>query len=199
MFELTPLPYSYNALEPHIDEATMRIHHDKHHNGYMTKLNATLEAHPKLADKSIEELLTDLNSVPEDIRTAVKNNGGGYYHHNIFWEMMAPNQTQVQGELAEAIKKTFGGFENFKEKFTKEASIHFASGWTWLVKDGNGEISILSTANQDSPISQGLTPIIGIDTWEHAYYLKYQNRRPEYVEAWWNVLNWEYANRIFNS
>jgi len=198
MFELPALPYPYNALEPHVDEETMKIHHDKHHNAYMGKLNTALEAHPELADKSIEELLTDLSSVPEDIRTAVKNNGGGYYHHNIFWEMMTPNQTQVQGELAEAIKKTFGGFENFKEKFTKEASTHFASGWTWLVKNESGDISILSTPNQDSPISQGLIPLIGIDTWEHAYYLKYQNRRPEYVEAWWNVLNWEYANRIFN-
>lgn len=199
MFELPNLPYDYNALEPHIDEDTMHIHHDKHHNAYMTKLNAALEKYPELFDKTIEEILSDTNSIPDDIKTAVINNGGGYYHHSIFWEMMSPNNDEPKENVAKAIGEAFGSFDEFKEKFTSEASTHFASGWTWLVKDADGKLSIISTPNQDSPISKGLTPIIGIDTWEHAYYLKYQNRRPEYVEAWWNVVNWDYAERIFNS
>ncbi|MBN2086754.1 superoxide dismutase [Candidatus Peregrinibacteria bacterium] len=199
MFELKPLPYAYDALEPHIDKETMMIHHDKHHNAYMTKLNTALDGHPELDGKTIEELLSDLDSIPKDIHKAVQNNGGGYYHHNIFWEMMTPEQTQPNGKLKDSIDEVFDGFENFKEKFTNEASTHFGSGWTWLVKDANGDISIISTPNQDSPISQGLTPLIGIDTWEHAYYLKYKNVRPDYVKAWWNVVNWNYAEKLFNA
>jgi Fe-Mn family superoxide dismutase len=199
MFTLPELPYAYDALEPHIDEATMHIHHDKHHKAYMDKFNTALEKYPDFYKKTVEEILSDLNSVPEDVRTAVKNNGGGYYHHSIFWQMMSPNKSAPKGKINEAIDKAFGSFDKFKEKFATEASTHFASGWTWLVKDKKNNLSIISTPNQDSPISQGLTPFLGIDTWEHAYYLKYQNRRPEYIEAWWNVANWDYAEKIFKS
>lgn len=199
MFTLPDLPYAYNALEPHVDEETMKVHHDKHHNAYMTKLNIALEKYPEFFEKSIEEILSDLNSVPEDARAAVKNNGGGYYHHNIFWEMMNPNGGTPNGEVLEAIESTFGSFDSFKEKFNSEAATHFASGWTWLVKDSSGNLSIVSTNNQDSPISDGLKPLLGIDTWEHAYYLKYQNRRPEYVDAWWNVVNWNAVNNFYKS
>jgi len=199
MFKLPNLPYDYNALEPHIDEETMHIHHDKHHNAYMTKLNAALEKHPELFEKSIEEILSDINSIPEDVKTAVINNGGGYYHHSIFWKMMSSDSDGPKNELAKAIDEAFGSFEDFKKQFTEKASTHFASGWTWLVKNTDNKISIISTPNQDSPISKGLTPLIGIDTWEHAYYLKYQNERREYVEAWWNVVNWDYAEKMFTS
>jgi Fe-Mn family superoxide dismutase len=200
MFELPNLPYDYNALEPHIDEETMHVHHDKHHQAYLDKLNKALEEHPELFEKSIEEILMDLNSIPDDIRTAVTNNGGGYFHHSILWEMMSPNGgDEPSGELADAINQAFGSFEKFKEDFTQKASTQFASGWTWLTKDSNGKLAITQTPNQDSPISAGLTPLIGIDIWEHAYYLKYQNRRPEYVEAWWNVVNWEYTENKFNT
>jgi Fe-Mn family superoxide dismutase len=198
MFTLPELPYSYNALEPHIDEATMKVHHDKHHQTYLTKLNAALEKYPDFFDKSIEQILSDLKSVPEEVRTAVKNHGGGYYHHNIFWEMMSPKGGKPSGKLADAIKKTFGSIEAFKEQFSNEAAAHFASGWTWLVKDSKGVLSIISTPNQDSPLSNGLTPVLGIDTWEHAYYLKFQNRRPDYIAAWWNVVNWKKADEYFN-
>lgn len=197
MFQLPNLSYGYNALEPYMDEQTMHIHHDKHHKAYMDKFNTALEKYPDLYKKTVEEILADIDSIPEDIRTAVKNNGGGYYHHSIFWQMMSPNKSEPKGELKKAIDKTFGSFDKFKEKFTAEASTHFASGWTWLVKDKKSNLSVISTPNQDSPISQGLTPLLGIDTWEHAYYLKYQNRRPEYIEAWWNVANWDYARRMF--
>ncbi len=200
MFTLPDLPYAYDALEPRIDEETMKIHHDKHHKAYMDKLNTALEGHAELSDKPIEELLGDLDAVPEDIRTAVRNNGGGYYHHSLFWEMMSPEGGgNPDGEIAKAIDETFGSFESFKEQFTNEAATHFASGWTWLVKSADGKISILSTPNQDSPVSSGLKPLLGIDTWEHAYYLKYQNRRPEFIEAWWNVVNWNAVNNYFNS
>ena len=200
MFTLPDLPYAYDALEPHIDEETMKIHHDKHHKAYMDKLNTALESHPELGNKPIEELLGDLDAVPEDARTAVRNNGGGYYHHSLFWEMMNPEGGgNPEGDIAKAIDETFGNFESFKEQFTNEAATHFASGWTWLVKNGEGNLSILSTPNQDSPISSGLKPLLGIDTWEHAYYLKYQNRRPEFIEAWWNVVNWNAVNNYFNS
>ena len=198
MFKLPDLPYAYNALEPHIDEATMKVHHDKHHQTYLTKLNAALEKHPELFDKSIEEILSDLESVPADIRTAVRNHGGGYYHHNLFWEMMTPKSGMSSGKLAEEIVKTFGSFDSFKEKFSEESAAHFASGWTWLVKDSDGKLSIISTNNQDSPLSSGLKPVLGLDTWEHAYYLKYQSRRPEYIAAWWNVVNWEKAEEYYN-
>ena len=198
MFTLPNLPYAYNALEPHIDEATMKVHHDKHHQTYLTKLNAALEKHPEFFNKSIQEILSDLKSVPEEIRTAVRNHGGGYYHHNLFWEMMSPEGGEPSGKLADAIKKTFGSIEAFKEQFSAEAVAHFASGWTWLVKNAQGVLSIISTPNQDSPISNGLAPILGIDTWEHAYYIKYQSRRPEYIAAWWNVVNWKKADEFFN-
>lgn len=199
MFTLPDLPYAYNALEPYIDEMTMHVHHDKHHKAYMDKFNTALEKYPDLYKKTVEEILSDLNSVPEDARTAVKNNGGGYFHHSIFWQMMSPDKSAPKEKIKEAIDKTFGSFDKFKEEFTAKASTHFASGWTWLVKDRKNNLSIISTPNQDSPISQGLTPLLGIDTWEHAYYLRYQNRRPEYIEAWWNVANWDYAEKIFKS
>jgi Fe-Mn family superoxide dismutase len=198
MFTLPELPYAYNALEPYVDEATMKVHHDKHHAAYLNKFNTALEKYPEFYKKSVEQILSNLKTLPEDIRTAVRNNGGGYYHHSIFWEMMGPQSGgEPVGKIAEGINKTFGDFKSFKEKFTNEAVTHFASGWTWLVKNKKGELSIISTPNQDSPISSGLKPIIGIDTWEHAYYLKYQNRRPEYVDAWWNVVNWKKVNEYY--
>jgi len=195
MFTLPNLSYAYDALEPHIDAETMTIHHDKHHQAYMDKLNVALEGHNGYFEMTIEDILSDLETIPDEFRTAVQNNGGGYYHHSIFWQMMSPNGGgEPTGDIAKAINTTFESFESFKKKFTKEASIHFASGWTWLVKDESGDLSIMSTSNQDSPISNGLTPLLGIDTWEHSYYLKYQNRRPEYINSWWNVVNWEYVN-----
>jgi Fe-Mn family superoxide dismutase len=197
-FELPPLPYDYAALEPHIDEQTMRIHHDKHHATYVTNLNAALENQPHLQGKSIEELLRDINSVPENIRTAVRNNGGGHANHTMFWEILAPNAGgQPSGALAEAINSSFGSFDAFKEQFAKAATTRFGSGWAWLVGHG-GKLEITSTANQDSPLMEGRTPILGLDVWEHAYYLKYQNRRPEYINAWWNVVNWNAIAERFN-
>ena len=197
-FEVPPLPYDYAALEPHIDEQTMRIHHDKHHGTYVTNLNAALENQPNLQGKSIEQLLRDINSVPEDIRTAVRNNGGGHANHTMFWEIMAPNAGgQPSGPLAEAINSSFGSFDAFKEQFAKAATTRFGSGWAWLLRHG-GRLEITSTANQDSPLMEGRTPILGLDVWEHAYYLKYQNRRPEYINAWWNVVNWDAVAERFN-
>ncbi len=193
-FELPPLPYDYDALEPYIDARTMDIHHAKHHQAYVNNLNAALEKHPELEDKSLEDLLRDLNSVPEDIRTAVRNNGGGHYNHSRFWTWMTPpaggSANAPQGQAAEAISAAFGDFPKFKEEFNKAATGRFGSGWAWLVRDASGKLSILSTGNQDSPLSDGLVPVLGLDVWEHAYYLKYQNRRPEYIEAWWNVVDW---------
>lgn len=198
MFTLPELPYPYNALEPHIDEETMKVHHDKHHKAYTDKLNAALEKYPEWSEKSIEEVLTHLNDVPEEVRNAVRNNGGGYFHHNLFWQMMSPEGGEKpKGELAKAIDQTFGSFESFKEQFFQAATTVFGSGWTWLVKDAPGNLSILSTANQDSPISKGFIPLMGIDVWEHAYYLKYQNRRPEFIEAFWKVVNWDYAEKVY--
>lgn len=190
-FELPPLPYPHDALEPHIDARTMQLHHGKHHAAYTNNLNAALEKHPQLQNKSIEELLGDLNSIPEDIRTAVRNNGGGYANHSLFWNIMSPNGGgQPGGELSEAINSAFGSFDAFKEKFSTAAKTQFGSGWAWLtVRDGR--LSVESTPNQDTPLMSGGTPILGLDVWEHAYYLKYQNRRPDYVEAWWNVVNWD--------
>ncbi|HZB96534.1 MAG TPA: superoxide dismutase [Herpetosiphonaceae bacterium] len=197
-FELPPLPYDYAALEPSIDEQTMRIHHDKHHGTYVNNLNAALENQPNLQGKSIEELLRDINSVPENIRTAVRNNGGGHANHSMFWEIMAPNAGgQPSGALAQAINSSFGGLDAFKEQFTKAATTRFGSGWVWLLADG-GRLEITSTANQDSPLMEGRVPILGLDVWEHAYYLKYQNRRPEYINAWWNVVNWNAVAERFN-
>jgi len=189
---LPSLPYSFDALEPHIDAQTMEIHHGKHHNAYVTNLNAALEKAPELADKPLDELLKDLNSVPEAIRTAVRNNGGGHYNHSQFWQTMGPNAGGAPtGKLADAINSAFGDFEKFKEQFQAAGVGRFGSGWVWLVNDG-GKLSITSTPNQDNPIMDGKpAPILGNDVWEHAYYLKYQNRRPDYLKAWWNVVNWD--------
>lgn len=196
--ELPPLPYPNNALEPYIDERTMQIHHDLHHGGYVKNLNTALESHPDLQKLSIDELLRNLSRVPESIRNAVRNNGGGHLNHTIFWKLMAPNAGgQPGGALAEAIDKTFGGFDKFKETFSNAAMTRFGSGWAWLVKNPSGSLEILSTANQDNPISEGKFPVMGLDVWEHAYYLKYQNRRVEYVTNWWNVVNWGEAAKRF--
>jgi len=198
-FQLDPLPYAYDALEPFIDTQTMRIHHDKHHAAYVTNLNAALEKHSELAGKSLEALLSDLNSIPEDIRTAVRNHGGGTWNHDLFWQVMAPRAGgEAQGGLVKAIDAAFGSFASFKAEFEKAAMSRFGSGWAWLVKKGSG-LAVLSTANQDNPIFDGLTPILGVDVWEHAYYLKYQNRRAEYVGNWWNVVNWAEVNRRYSA
>jgi Fe-Mn family superoxide dismutase len=190
-FELPPLPYSVDALEPYIDAQTMTIHHDKHHQAYVTNLNGAIEKHPELASKPLEELLMDLNSVPEDIRTVVRNHGGGAWNHSMFWEIMGPKKGGTpSSELARAVDSAFGSFDAFKAEFEKAANGRFGSGWAWLVKKGTG-LAIVSTANQDNPLSENMTPILGIDVWEHAYYLKYQNRRAEYVTNWWNVVNWD--------
>ena len=191
-----PLPYDYNALEPHIDEQTMRIHHDKHHAAYVTNLNAALEKHPDLQSKSIEDLLKSINSVPEDIRTAVRNNGGGHANHTMFWEIMGPGKGGApSGALGDAIKSSFGDFETFKKQLNDAGVKRFGSGWSWLVRSADGSLSLESTPNQDTPLMEGRTPILGIDVWEHAYYLKYQNRRPDYIGAWWNVVNWDAVNK----
>lgn len=197
--EIDPLPYDYNALEPHIDEQTMRIHHDKHHQAYANNLNAALEKYPELQSKSAADLVRDLNAVPEDIRMAVRNNAGGVVNHNFFWKVMKPNGGGAPtGAIAEAINKSFGSFEEFKTKFNEAGAKRFGSGWAWLVKGGGGELQIMSTPNQDSPISEGHTPILGNDVWEHAYYLKYQNARPKYLEEWWNTVNWDQVNQNFS-
>ena len=191
-FQLPPLPYAEDALEPYIDARTMSIHHDKHHAAYTNNLNAALEGHADLAGKSIEALLGDLNAVPESIRTTVRNNGGGYANHSLFWEIMGPNAGgEPTGELAAAIEKAFGGFAAFKDQFSKAAATRFGSGWAWLYVDKNGGLNVASAPNQDTPLMEGNTPILGLDVWEHAYYLHYQNRRPDYVSAWWNVVNWD--------
>ena len=193
--ELPPLPYDYAALEPHIDAQTMTLHHDKHHNTYVTNLNTAIEKHPELGSKSPEDLLRDLSSVPEDIRTAVRNNGGGHVNHTMYWTIMGPNGGgEPTGPIADAINQTFGSFDAFKEQFNAAGAARFGSGWVWLVRDSSGSLSITSTANQDNPLSDGQFPILGNDVWEHAYYLKYQNRRPEYLGAWWNVVNWDEVN-----
>jgi Fe-Mn family superoxide dismutase len=198
-FQLPPLPYPSDALEPHIDKATMEIHHGKHHNAYVTNLNKALESSPDLANKSIEELLkNNLAIVPEAIKTAVRNNGGGHMNHSMFWTILAPKAGGTPtGNLATAITSAFGSFDAFKEKFTAAGAGRFGSGWAWLVKHGD-KLEITSTANQDNPISEGKYPVIGLDVWEHAYYLKYQNRRPDYMAAWWNVVNWAEAEKRFN-
>ena len=191
-FKLPELGYAYDALEPHIDARTMEIHHSKHHAAYTNNLNAALEKHANLHGKSAEDLIRDLNGVPEDIRNAVRNNGGGYVNHNFFWEIMQPGGAkQPGGKLAQDINQVFGSFDAFKEAVGKAAAGRFGSGWAWLVRDKAGKLAVTSTANQDNPISEGQTPLLGVDVWEHAYYLKYQNRRPDYVTAWWNVVNWD--------
>ena len=197
--QVPDLPYDFGALEPHIDAKTMEIHHDKHHAAYVTNLNKALEKHPDLGKKSIEDLLRDLNKVPEDIRTAVRNNGGGHYNHSLFWPSMSGNGGgEPEGELADAITDAFGGFGEFKDKLSAAAVGQFGSGWGWLVLDG-GALSVVATPNQDNPISQGKTPLLGVDVWEHAYYLKYQNRRPDYVTAWWNVVDWDEVAKRYGS
>ncbi|MGH7583131.1 MAG: superoxide dismutase [Gemmatimonadales bacterium] len=199
-FTLPPLPYDYAALEPHIDEQTMRIHHDKHHGAYVKNLNAALEGESALQALPIEKLLADLNKVPEAKRTAVRNNGGGHFNHSLFWEWMAPGGArQPEGDLAAAIASSFGSFDAFKEQFAKACGARFGSGWAWLVRGKDGKLAIESTANQDSPVMDGKFPILGCDVWEHAYYLKYQNRRPDYVTAWWNVVNWTAVGRRFSA
>ncbi len=197
VFELPPLPYAKDALEPNIDAMTMEIHHDKHHAGYVSKLNAALEGHADLQGKSLEELLGSINSLPESIRTAVRNNGGGHANHSLFWQIMSPNGGGAPtGELAAAINTAFGSFDNFKQQFASAGATRFGSGWAWLLVAPDGSLSVTSTANQDSPLMEGKKPIMGVDVWEHAYYLKYQNRRAEYLANWWNVVNWaEVAKR----
>ena len=196
---LPPLPYDYSALEPHIDAQTMTLHHDKHHAAYVNNLNAALEKHPQLASKSVEDLLRDINSVPEEIRATVRNNGGGHMNHSMFWQIMAPKAGgNPSGNVAQAINSTFGSFDQFKEKMNAAGVGRFGSGWAWLVKSG-GKVEIISTANQDSPVMEAKFPVMGVDVWEHAYYLKYQNRRPEYLGAWWNVVNWPEIEKRFNS
>lgn len=192
--ELPKLPYAYDALEPYIDARTMEIHYAKHHQAYVNNLNAALEKHPELNPKSSEELLENLNAIPEDIRTAVRNHGGGHANHSLFWTVMrSPKEGgggEPEGILADRIVKTFGNFASFRGNFSKAAAGIFGSGWAWLVKDAQGNLTVMTTPNQDSPVSSGLIPILGLDVWEHAYYLKYQSRRPEYIEVWWNVVNW---------
>ena len=200
-FSLPPLPYPYDALEPYIDKMTMQIHHDKHHAAYVANLNKALELTPGLANKTLEELLANnLTIVPESIRTAVRNHGGGVINHSMFWQIMGPKAGgQPTGKLAEAINSVFGSFDQFKQKFTEAAMDRFGSGWAWLVKTPAGKLEIYSTANQDSPLSEGKSPVLTIDVWEHAYYLKYQNRRADYVTAWWNVVNWPEVEKRFLS
>ena len=196
--ELPALPYEFSDLEPHIDARTMEIHHGKHHNAYITNLNAALEGHPELQDKSIEDLLQDLGAIPSDIRGAVQNNGGGHYNHTLFWPSMSADGGGIpSGNLAAAIDSTFNDFESFKAEFSAAAATRFGSGWAWLSIDGNNNLTVSSTANQDNPISEGLSPILGLDVWEHAYYLNYQNLRPDYISAWWNIVNWDKVSERF--
>ncbi len=198
--QLPPLPYAYDALEPHIDKETMTLHHDKHHAAYVNNLNAALEKHPELGSKSAEDLIRDLNAVPDDIRTAVRNNGGGHVNHTMFWGIMGPNKGGApSGQLADALGQAFGDFENFKKQFNEAGTKQFGSGWVWLVRGKDGKLQITSTPNQDNPMSQGSFPVMGNDVWEHAYYLKYQNRRADYLSAWWNVVDWDAVARRFQS
>ncbi|TMB92064.1 MAG: superoxide dismutase [Chloroflexi bacterium] len=197
-YELPPLPYDYSALEPYIDTQTMQLHHDKHHAAYVTNVNAALQNNSEFASLPIDELMRRLNDVPENIRTAVRNNGGGHANHSMFWKIMTPNGGgEPTGELASAIQQAFGSFDAFKTAFNDAGVKRFGSGWTWLVLDRSGKLQVMSTANQDSPLTEGLYPVMGNDVWEHAYYLKYQNRRPEYLNAWWNVVNWNEVARRY--
>ncbi|MFC4651928.1 superoxide dismutase [Lactococcus nasutitermitis] len=200
-YTLPELPYAYDALEPFFDEETMRLHHDKHHNTYVTNLNAAIEKHPELFDKTVKELVADLANVPEDIRGAVRNNGGGHLNHSQFWLWLRPNtdgsSNHADAEIGDAIAKEFGNFEAFKAEFKAAATGRFGSGWAWLVVDKDGKLKITSTANQDNPITDGLTPVLGLDVWEHAYYLKYRNVRPDYIEAFFNLVNWDKVNELY--
>jgi len=199
MFTPPDLPYPYNALEPHIDEETMKIHHDKHHAAYVQNLNDALKDFPELAGKEAEELIASLEAIPEEIRTKVRNQGGGHVNHSLFWTIMSPAKSLLKaGDLMESLNKTFGGFETFQEKFSSSAIGRFGSGWAWLVKTDSG-LEITDTPNQDNPVSSGKTPILGLDVWEHAYYLKYQNSRADYIKAWWNVVDWPQVERLFKS
>jgi superoxide dismutase, Fe-Mn family len=198
-FELPQLPYGYDALEPHIDKETMNIHHTKHHNAYVTKLNDALQGNDELLSKSVEEVVANLDAVPEGARTAVRNNGGGHANHSLFWTILSPNGGgNPDGELASAIESKFGSFEKFKEEFAAAAAGRFGSGWAWLVVN-NGELEVTSTLNQDSPLMDGKTPVLGLDVWEHAYYLNYQNRRPDYINAFWNVVNWDEVSKRYSA
>jgi superoxide dismutase, Fe-Mn family len=198
-FELPQLPYAYDALEPHIDKETMNIHHTKHHNTYVTNLNNALEGNEELLSKSVEEVVSNLDAVPEAARTAVRNNGGGHANHSLFWTILSPNGGGAPtGDLASAIDAKFGSLDNFKAEFTKAATTRFGSGWAWLVVN-NGELEVTSTPNQDSPLMEGKTPILGLDVWEHAYYLNYQNRRPDYIGAFWNVVNWDEVSKRYSA
>jgi Fe-Mn family superoxide dismutase len=198
-YEVPDLPYDYAALEPHIDEATMRVHHDKHHQAYVDKANAALEG-TEWADKDVEEVLENLGDLPDDKQGPVRNNAGGHHNHTLFWESMSPDGGgEPSGDLAEAIDAKFGSFEDFKSKFKDAGVARFGSGWAWLVADGSGGVDLITTANQDSPLSEGKTPLLGCDVWEHAYYLKYQNKRPDYIDAWWNTVNWETVAERFSS
>jgi Fe-Mn family superoxide dismutase len=197
-FTLPALPYAHDALEPHIDKQTMEIHHGKHHQAYINNANAALEKYPNLQSKTAEELIADLSAVPDDIRGPIRNNAGGHANHSFFWTVMGPKAGGApKGEVADAINKKFGSFDNFKAEFAKAATTRFGSGWAWLCVDGKGDLVVTSTANQDSPISDKLKPILGLDVWEHAYYLKYQNRRPDYVTAFWNVVNWDKVSEYY--
>ena len=197
-FTLPQLPYGFDALEPHVDATTMSIHHGKHHQTYVNNLNAAIEKSPELAGKSLDDLMSGINDVPEAVRTAVRNNGGGHWNHSMFWQWMAPGGGEPTGALADAIQDSFGGLDKFKEQWSAAGVGRFGSGWVWLLKDGK-KLSIASTPNQDNPLMEGKTAILGLDVWEHAYYLKYQNRRPDYIAAWWNVVNWEAVNAAFDS
>lgn len=197
-FQMIPLPYAYDALEPYIDAQTVELHYSKHHQAYLNNLNGALEKHPELGNLTIGQLLSDLNRVPEDVRTVVRNNGGGYYNHNIYWAIMGPNKGgEPTGRLGEAIQSTFGSFASFKEQLEKAGMGRFGSGWAWLSLKQDGSLVVHSTPNQDTPLAEGMFPIIGVDVWEHAYYLKYQNRRAEYLSNWWNLVNWEEAERRY--
>ncbi len=199
-YTLPPLPYDFGALEPHIDARTMEIHHDKHHAAYINNLNAALKDHPAHQGKTIEALIADLNALPEAIRTAVRNNGGGHANHSLFWQIMKPGGGgEPTGAIGAALASELGGFATFKEAFAKAGATRFGSGWAWLILGKDGKLAVTSTPNQDSPIMDGLTPLLGLDVWEHAYYLKYQNRRPDYIAAWWNTVNWDEVNRRFTA
>ena len=199
-FEVPPLPYDYSALEPYIDTQTMQLHHDKHHQTYVTNLNAAVEKAPELKNLTVEELIKGLENVPEAVRAAVRNNGGGHINHTMFWTIMGPNSGgEPSGAIAEAIKSTFGDFASFKEKFNDAGVKQFGSGWAWLMRDSAGKLSIMSSPNQDNPLTKGFYPVMGNDVWEHAYYLKYQNRRADYLKEWWNVVNWPEVNKRFQS
>lgn len=197
-YSLPPLPYSYDALEPYIDTETMTIHHQKHHAAYIEKLNAALNKHPELKEKSLPELLSNINALPEDVRETIRNNGGGHYNHTFFWVIMGKGKSgEPKGKLKDAITKSFGSFDNFKKEFKDAALNRFGSGWAWLVKDKSNNLKIISTPNQDTPIMQGMTPIIGLDVWEHAYYLKYKNERSSYIDNWWNVVDWDAVEKAY--